>query len=142
MVDSQYPTMNSSAIQILLSISQHETLSQWRLAEVQDKTAVKSDDLLRQEAMEQAIDGYLRQLTAREAGVLRMRYGLGGFERPHTLEEIGFRYAVTRERIRQIEMKAFGWLKRSSFSTALLEYTQEEDEPAARTGSSVFKKSE
>ena len=107
---------------------------------MQDQKAVRSDDILIEESMEQAVDSYLQQLTAREAGVLRMRYGLGGFERPHTLEEIGFRYAVTRERIRQIEVKAFGWLKRSSFSEELKVYTEEQDVEQARQGSAIHKK--
>lgn len=109
--------------------------------DLQDSTAVKQEDLLIEDSMEHAVESYLRQLPAREAGVLRMRYGLGGFERPHTLEEIGFRYAVTRERIRQIETKAFGQLRRSSFSEEMLQYTLEQDEALSRTSSAVGRKS-
>lgn len=92
--------------------------------------------------MEQAIDTYLRQLPARDAGVLRMRYGVGGFERPHTLEEIGFRYAVTRERIRQIEMKAFVQLRQSSFCDELTEYTAEQTNDLTRTSSAIGRKAQ
>ena len=52
-------------------------------------------------ALEKAMDS----LTERERAVLEMRYGLNG-EKPQTLEEIGSKMNVTRERIRQIEAKA------------------------------------
>lgn len=54
----------------------------------------------------------LQTLTAREAKVLRMRFGLG-LGTNHTLEEIGNQFDVTRERIRQIEAKALQKLKSS-----------------------------
>lgn len=50
------------------------------------------------------IEKALQRLKGREADVIRLRYGLNG-ERPHTLEEVGAIYNVTRERIRQIEAK-------------------------------------
>ena len=52
-----------------------------------------------------ATDGVLSSLTAREAKVLRMRFGIG-MNTDHTLEEVGKQFDVTRERIRQIEAKA------------------------------------
>jgi RNA polymerase primary sigma factor len=53
----------------------------------------------------------LEGLTPREATVIRLRYGLGGATE-HTLEEIGNRFSVTRERIRQIEAKALQRMRR------------------------------
>jgi RNA polymerase primary sigma factor len=108
---------------------------------LQDSKAVKAEDFLIEDSMEQAVDAFLKNLSPREAGVLRMRYGLGGFERPHTLEECGFRYAVTRERIRQIETKAFSQLRRSSFGEEMLQFTLEQDEDLTRTSSAVGRKS-
>jgi RNA polymerase sigma factor (sigma-70 family) len=49
-------------------------------------------------------------LSEREREVMRLRYGLGA-EREHTLEEIGRRLSVTRERVRQIEAKAIAKMR-------------------------------
>jgi RNA polymerase primary sigma factor len=53
----------------------------------------------------------LDDLTPREAEVIRLRYGIGGTAE-HTLEEVGRRFSVTRERIRQIEAKALERIRR------------------------------
>jgi len=60
----------------------------------------------------------LASLTAREERVLRMRFGIG-MNTDHTLEEVGQQFAVTRERIRQIEAKALRKLKHPSRSRKL-----------------------
>ena len=64
------------------------------------------------------IDELLKNLTDREAKVLKMRFGLQG-EKEHTLEEVGQHFKVTRERIRQIEAKALRKLRQSSRSKNL-----------------------
>jgi RNA polymerase primary sigma factor len=60
----------------------------------------------------------LATLTPREESVLRMRFGIG-HPREHTLEQVGRRYGVTRERIRQIEAKALRRLRKSDCATQL-----------------------
>lgn len=62
-------------------------------------------------ALQSAIAEAIDDLTPREQRVLRLRFGLGGAG-DHTLEEIGKEFGVTRERIRQIEMKALEKLRR------------------------------
>ena len=65
-----------------------------------------------------ATDDVLASLTAREAKVLRMRFGIG-MNTDHTLEEVGKQFDVTRERIRQIEAKALRKLRHPSRSSHL-----------------------
>ena len=55
--------------------------------------------------MQEAISKQLSTLTPREETIINLRFGLNGGQ-PHTLDEIGNRIGVTRERIRQIEYKA------------------------------------
>lgn len=61
--------------------------------------------------LRQVLEEAMRQLPEREIKVLQLRFGLGG-EPPHTLEEVGERLGVTRERIRQLEMFALRQLRR------------------------------
>lgn len=74
------------------------------------------ENMLR-ERVEQA----LATLTPREARVLRMRFGLG-HDRPYTLEEVGQKFGLTRERIRQIEGKALRQLRQPGRARLLNEY--------------------
>lgn len=78
-----------------------------------DKTLVLPDVAAEQDLARDKIDKILKTLTPREREVIRLRYGLeDGASR--TLEEVGRKYNVTRERIRQIEMKALKKLKHRS----------------------------
>jgi RNA polymerase primary sigma factor len=61
----------------------------------------------------------LRSLSEREATILRMRFGLPPYDQEYTLEEIGQKLRVTRERIRQIEAKAIKKLRHPSRAHAL-----------------------
>lgn len=63
----------------------------------------------------------LTTLNPREAEVLRLRFGLDT-ERPYTLEELGQRYNITRERVRQIESKAIVKLRQSPVNVQLKDY--------------------
>jgi RNA polymerase primary sigma factor len=74
-------------------------------AEDSEKTAIRNEDKGRAK-------GLLNALTPKERMVIRMRFGLDG-EREHTLEEVGQSLGVTRERIRQIEQKALGKIRRA-----------------------------
>jgi RNA polymerase primary sigma factor len=69
------------------------------------------------------IDKALATLNEREQDILRRYYGLAGND-PHTLEEIGRVYSLTRERVRQIRDRAILRLRNSPDGTALAEYAQ------------------
>jgi len=72
-----------------------------------------TEDLLKAD-LRRAIDEALRHLTPREEKVIKMRFGLGPAGREYTLEEVGDYFAVTRERVRQIEAKALAKLQSPS----------------------------
>jgi RNA polymerase primary sigma factor len=71
--------------------------------------------------LKEQIEKALEDLSERENRILRMRFGLNS-EREHTLDEIGNLFNVTRERIRQIEMKALKKLRMSSSGNVLQSY--------------------
>ncbi len=71
--------------------------------------------------LKEQLDEVLQSLTPREAKVLSMRFGLEGGH-PHTLEEVGKYFDVTRERIRQIEAKALRKLRHPSRSKKLKDF--------------------
>ncbi len=60
----------------------------------------------------------LKTLTPREAEIIKMRFGIG-FDKDHTLEEVGRHFSITRERVRQIEAKALRKLKHPNRRNAL-----------------------
>jgi RNA polymerase primary sigma factor len=64
--------------------------------------------------LKESMDPLLQTLTSREEQVVRMRFGVGDSHQEHTLEEVGQRFSVTRERIRQIETKALRKLRTAS----------------------------
>ena len=84
-----------------------------------EDTSIDSPDVVAiEENLQGATDDILGSLTAREAKVLRMRFGIG-MNTDHTLEEVGKQFDVTRERIRQIEAKALRKLRHPTRSSHL-----------------------
>jgi RNA polymerase primary sigma factor len=85
---------------------------------IEDKAAVSPSDAVINLNLKEHTASALKTLTPREEKILKMRFGLeDGSE--HTLEEVGQRFAVTRERIRQIEAKALRKLRHPSRSHKL-----------------------
>ena len=89
---------------------------------IKDEVMPSPPDSVIQINLREHIINALKCLTEREAEVLKMRFGLGSGNE-HTLEEIGQRFKVTRERIRQIEVKALRKLKNSSRTRKLKSFT-------------------
>ena len=81
-------------------------------------------DTATDEGLKEATRGILSGLTAREAKVLRMRFGID-MNTDHTLEEVGKQFDVTRERIRQIEAKALRKLRHPTRSDHLKSFLDE-----------------
>ena len=90
---------------------------------VEDREAVSPSDAASMTMLSSEVQGALDTLTPRERRVLQLRFGLtDGHQR--TLEEVGKRIGVTRERIRQIEAKALRKLRHPSRSKKLREYLE------------------
>ncbi len=85
---------------------------------IEDTVIDSPVDVATEDSLHFATDDILGSLTAREAKVLRMRFGIG-MNTDHTLEEVGKQFDVTRERIRQIEAKALRKLRHPSRSSHL-----------------------
>ena len=91
---------------------------------IEDVTIGSPIDLATGEGLREATREVLAGLTAREAKVLRMRFGID-MNTDHTLEEVGKQFDVTRERIRQIEAKALRKLRHPSRSEHLRSFLDE-----------------
>jgi RNA polymerase primary sigma factor len=91
---------------------------------IEDNTIAQPIDSATGEGLKEATKDVLGGLTAREAKVLRMRFGID-MNTDHTLEEVGKQFDVTRERIRQIEAKALRKLRHPSRSDHLRSFLDE-----------------
>lgn len=87
---------------------------------IPDESQPSPYDATSRRLLKENIDEVLSSLSDREAKVLKMRFGLG--YKPMTLEEVGKKFGVTRERIRQIEAKALRKLKHPSKRKQLQDY--------------------
>ena len=90
---------------------------------IEDTEAVVPADAVGFTMLQKQLEQLLDSLSEREAGVIRMRFGLGDGQ-PKTLDQIGDTFGVTRERIRQIESKTMAKLRHPSRSQALRDYLE------------------
>jgi RNA polymerase primary sigma factor len=90
---------------------------------IEDSQAIVAVDAVSFTLLQDQLRAVLATLSEREAGVVRLRFGLTD-GRPRTLDEIGLVYGVTRERIRQIESKTMAKLRHPSRSQLLRDYLE------------------
>ena len=90
---------------------------------IEDSEAVVAVDAVSFTLLQDQLQDVLKTLSEREAGVVRLRFGLTD-GMPRTLDEIGQVYGVTRERIRQIESKTMSKLRHPSRSQVLRDYLE------------------
>lgn len=88
---------------------------------LEDKEAMSPSDYASNELLKDELEAVMKDLTEREARVLRLRYGLED-GKPRTLEEVGKEFNVTRERIRQIESKALRKLRHPARAKRFSDY--------------------
>ena len=86
---------------------------------IEDKAVVSPVEQVVSQRLKETVNSVLQTLTEREEKVLRMRFGVGDEASEHTLEEVGSEFAVTRERIRQIESKALRKIRHPRYSKTL-----------------------
>jgi len=88
---------------------------------VRDEERDSPEDAAANQILKEQLAEILSTLSEREQKIVRLRFGIGG-GRPHTLEEVGNEFDVTRERIRQIEAKALSKLRKNKDTKKLHEY--------------------
>ncbi len=88
---------------------------------IEDENSLAPSELAAQRLLRDDVAAVLADLKPREAEVLRLRYGLDG-ERVHTLKEVGVLMGVTRERVRQLEMRALRKLRHPRIGRRLKGY--------------------
>ena len=90
---------------------------------IEDEDSATPEESASNQLLKEQVQGVLSTLSEREQKIIKMRFGLDN-GKSHTLEEVGQEFAVTRERIRQIEAKALAKLRKHKDSKKLYEYLQ------------------
>jgi RNA polymerase primary sigma factor len=91
---------------------------------IEDKSSPQPTDVVTHNLLREHLEQVLARLPEREAHILQLRYGLLDGE-THTLEEVGHKIGVTRERVRQLEAQALNRLRHSSAHQLLRDYLLE-----------------
>jgi RNA polymerase primary sigma factor len=92
---------------------------------IEDKNSLAPEEQVSRSVLQKRVQEVLKDLPPREMHILQLRYGLDG-GRTHTLEEVGRKLGVTRERIRQLEVRALGRLRHPARSRWFRDYMNKE----------------
>lgn len=110
---------NSKPVSMDAPISNSDEGNMYDLLQSSDNP--KPDNVLASESLQIEIERVLNTISKREGDIIKRYYGLNGYH-PHTLEEIGTAFDLTRERVRQIKEKALRRLKQTSKNRTLKSY--------------------
>jgi RNA polymerase primary sigma factor len=108
---AELPEWASTPLSLDAPIGDQESFS--LMDRLGDQNSLMPDDLLMEEALRHEIKQAIATLAPREGEVLNLYFGLNS-DRAYTLEEIGSRFGLTRERVRQIKQKAINKLRHTS----------------------------
>ncbi|MCX8085104.1 MAG: RNA polymerase sigma factor RpoD/SigA [Calditerrivibrio sp.] len=126
---SEYLGIPKENIENILMVSRNYLSFESPIKDGEDRTfldlleskAVKVEDEVINQTLKDTLYSLLQELDEREANILRMRYGLDG-ETPMTLEEVGNILNISRERVRQIEVRALNKLRKKAVRKRLQDY--------------------
>ncbi|HHV38333.1 MAG TPA: sigma-70 family RNA polymerase sigma factor [Tepidimicrobium sp.] len=110
---------NHASLNII--INQEADDSYTELQDYIPNPSISTEDLVISQSLKSELNKALDMLPPKEKNILKLRFGLNGYA-PSTLESIGDRYNLTRERIRQIENKALKRISRLNLKTGLKDY--------------------
>ncbi|MBU1047393.1 MAG: RNA polymerase sigma factor RpoD [Candidatus Omnitrophica bacterium] len=125
---SQKMKLSLDKVRAVLKISQHPISLETPIGAdetshfgdfIEDKDVIMPDTTAAFSMLKEQIGKVLDTLPEREKDILRLRFGIGEGISPHTLEEVGKKFNVTRERVRQIEAKALNKLRHPAKSKSL-----------------------
>jgi len=108
---------------ISIDTSLHTDINNRLIDVLENQNEVRPDSRVMHQSLEEEVRNLLGTLPKREARILKLYFGLDG-EKTHTLEEIGARLRLTRERVRQIKEKSIGRLRHKSSSSILRQYLE------------------
>jgi len=108
---------------ISIDTSLHTDINNRLIDVLENQNEVRPDSRVMHQSLEEEVRNLLGTLPKREARILKLYFGLDG-EKTHTLEEIGARLRLTRERVRQIKEKSIGRLRHKSRSSILRQYLE------------------
>jgi RNA polymerase primary sigma factor len=129
---SEEMDMPLSRIEVVMRVAQRPLSLEMPIGEeedghledfIEDNHTPPPLDIATDQVLHEKVSKVLNSLTPREGRVLRLRFGLKD-GRPHTLDEVGRKFGVTRERIRQIEAKALRRLRHPSRSRRLRDFAK------------------
>ena len=98
---------------------------------VEDEVTPAPSQTTHENMLRERVEQVLSTLSPREARIIRLRFGLDN-DRPYTLEEVGQKFGLTRERIRQIEGKALRRLRHPCRSRLLKDYVEPSSPPVIK----------
>jgi len=112
-------SMHSSYVSLDAPVPETEDTSMLEL--IPDREGEEPDEHAQREALRDVLESSLSHLPEREARILKLYFGLDG-EEPHTLEQIGAEFSVSRERIRQIKDRALVRLRLGATGSVLASF--------------------